>query len=360
MDASLNDPFDIGLDGSVPPLNRALEPALKAAIDAKAKPLGALGRIEELAVHIGLATGSLKPSLGNAAIVIFAGDHGIVEEGVTAYPSEVSALIAQMALSGVAGANIAARATGADVIVIDAGLKAGPALPEGATSVQKLLLNSAIREGGTRNFLREPAMTETKLGKSLATGVKAAAVLKESSYGILALGEIGIGNTSAASLVAHAVTGLPLERLVGAGAGAPPGGLEHKRDVLARAYARAPIQGGRAALIEFGGYEMAMMAGAMFGAARLGQIILVDGFIATAAACAAVSMEPNLRDYLLFAHRSPEGGHTHLLEWLGARPLLDLSMRLGEGTGAALAIPLVRMAEGLLNHMADLPGGGPS
>ncbi len=381
--------MDIDLDGGVPPLNRELEPALRAAVDAKAKPVGALGRIEELAIHIGLVTGSLKPNLGGAAITVFAGDHGIVAEGVTAYPSEVSGLIAQMVQGGQAGANIAARAVGADAFVIDAGLKAPLAqggevnailagvkaplparagdagaepagLKQNPAAVQRLLADLCMRRGGTRNFLREPAMTETMLGKTLATGVKVAALLKEAGYGILALGEIGIGNTSAAAVVAHAVTGLPLESLVGNGAGAPPGGLGHKRDVLARAYARAPVRAGREALIEFGGYEMAMMAGAMLGAARLRQVVLVDGFIATAAACAAISMEPHLRDYLLFAHRSPEAGHTHLLEWLGARPLLDLGLRLGEGTGAALAIPLVRMAQELLRTMADLPGDHPS
>jgi nicotinate-nucleotide--dimethylbenzimidazole phosphoribosyltransferase len=367
MNTRLGDPIDINPGEPVPPLNRELEPLLKAAADAKAKPLGALGRIEELAIHIGLAAGSLKPELGRAAIAIFAGDHGIVEEGVTAYPSEVSAMIAQMLLGGQAGANIAARAVGADAFVIGAGLKTRLALPaapapgdfSSPANVQKLLVNMCMCEG-TRNFLREPAMTETKLGGSLAAGVKVAALLKKAGYGILALGEIGIGNTSAAALVGHAVTGAPLEKLVGMGAGAPPGGIAHKRDVLARAYARAPVRGGRSALIEFGGYEMAMMAGAMGGAARLGQVILVDGFIATAAACAAVSMEPNLRDYLVFAHRSPEAGHTVLLEWLGARPLLDLGLRLGEGTGAALAIPLVRMAQEMLNTMADLPGEHPS
>jgi nicotinate-nucleotide--dimethylbenzimidazole phosphoribosyltransferase len=320
-------------------------------VDAKAKPLGALGRIEELAVHIGLVTGSLKPNLGRAAIAVFAGDHGIVAEGVTAYPSEVSALIAQMAIAGQAGANIAARAVGAEVFLIDAGLK----LPGG--------LDGCIQRGvaaGTRDFLHEPAMTEAEFSKALHAGSRVAADLKEKGFGILALGEIGIGNTSAAAAVAHAVTGLPLEKLVGNGAGAPPGGLEHKRAVLASAYARAPVREGRAALTEFGGFEMVMMAGAMLGAARRGQVILIDGFIVTAAAIAAVSMRPALRDYLLFAHRSPEAGHTVLLEWLGARPLLDLGLRLGEGTGAALAIPLVRMAQEMLTTMADLPGEHPS
>ena len=150
-----------------------------------------------------------------------------------------------------------------------------------------------------------------------------------------------------------------LGRLVGSGAGAPPLGLDHKRDVLARAYSRAPVRAGWDAMREFGGFEMAMMMGAMFGGADARQIVIVDGFIATAAACAAVAVNPDIRDYLLFAHLSPESGHTALLEWLDAKPLLDLGMRLGEGTGAALAIPLVRMAEGLLTAMADLPGAHP-
>ena len=334
------------------PLGRELEPRLRAAVNAKAKPLGALGRIEELAIHIGLVTGSLKPDLGRAAIAVFAADHGIVAEGVTAYPSEVSALIAQMVAGGVAGANIAARATGAEVFLIDAGLKVPAGGLDGA-------INRSIAPG-TRNFLHEPAMTEAEFAQALEAGAGVAQDLKDKGFGILALGEIGIGNTSSAAAVAHAVTGERLDRLVGNGAGAPPKGLEHKRDVLDRAYARALVRDGRDALIEFGGFEMVMMAGAMLGAARHGQIALVDGFIATAAACAAISMEPNLRDYLLFAHRSPEAGHTVLLEWLGARPLLDLGMRLGEGTGAALAIPLVRMAQEMLNTMADLPGDHPS
>ncbi len=352
---------DIGAPlSNVTPLARELEPRLKAALDAKAKPLGALGRIEALAVHIGLVTQSLKPALGKAALAVFAGDHGIVAEGVTAYPSEVSALIAQMVLDGQAGANIAARAAGAEVFLINGGLKTPPVAPASAENVLRDMLPHFFVGEGTRNFLHEAAMTEPKLSDALLHGARVALILKEAGFGVLALGEIGIGNSSAAALVGHAVTGLPLERLVGNGAGAPPGGLEHKRDVLTRAYARAPVREGQDALREFGGYEMAMLAGAMFEAARQCQVLLVDGFIATAAACAAVSMAPNLREYLIFAHRSPEAGHTALLEWLGAEPLLDLQMRLGEGTGAALAIPLVRMAEGLLNTMADLPGERPS
>ncbi len=159
--------------------------------------------------------------------------------------------------------------------------------------------------------------------------------------------------------MAHAVTSLPLDSLVGNGAGAPPAALNTSAMCWPAPMPARPCVAA-ARRYRFGGYEIAMMAGAMQGAAHLGQVVLVDGFIATAAACAAISMQPALRDYLLFAHRSPEAGHTHLLEWLGARPLLDLGLRLGEGTGAALAIPLVRMAQEMLDTMAVLPGEHPN
>jgi nicotinate-nucleotide--dimethylbenzimidazole phosphoribosyltransferase len=333
------------------PFRTGSGPALRKAVDAKAKPVGALGRIEELAIHIGCLRGTPRPVLGKAVLAVFAGDHGIVAEGVTAYPADVSGLIAQMVLDGSAGANIAANAAGADVVLIDAGLKT--ALPPQDGLISRRL------GAGTRNSLQEPAISQPEFEKALAAGRSVAADLNGMGYGILALGEIGIGNSSAAALVAHAVTGKPLAGLVGAGAGVPPLGLEHKLSVLARAYARAPVTSGRDALRQFGGFEMVMLAGAMIEAARLGQIVLIDGFIVTAAACAAIGIEPALRDYLLFAHRSPEPGHAVLLEWLGAEPLLDLGMRLGEGTGAALAIALIRMAGGLLNEMADLPGAHP-
>ncbi len=275
-----------------------------------------------------------------------------MSEGVTAYPSEVSGLIAQMVLDGKAGANIAARAAGAEVFLVNAGLFAAP-LPNAA------LIDKSIRRGA-RNFLAEPALTEQEAHDAFKAGQDVATGLKNRGFGILSIGEIGIGNTSSASLVAHCITSLPLATLVGPGAGKPPKGLEHKRDVLARSFARAPVRAGFEALREFGGCEIAMMTGAMFGGAKARQVVIVDGFIATAAACAAVAIDPNIRDYLLFGHLSPEPGHRALLDWLGAKPLLDLGMRLGEGTGAALAIPLVRMAEGLLASMADLPGAHPS
>jgi nicotinate-nucleotide--dimethylbenzimidazole phosphoribosyltransferase len=337
---------------AVPPLDRDLEPRLRQLIDSKAKPLGALGRIEEIALHIGLVTNSLKPDLGRAALVVFAGDHGVVAEGVTAYPSDVSAMVGEMMLEGVAGANIAASAVGAEFFLVDAGLKR-------PLASHPRLLNRFIRRG-TRNFLHESAMTEEEAQKAFETGIEIVRELNARGFGLFALGEIGIGNSSSAALVAHAVAGLPLAMLVGNGAGIPPLGLQHKRDVLARAFARAPVRAGFDALREFGGYEMLMLAGAMIACAANRAIALVDGFIATAAACAAMAIAPTTRDHLLFGHLSPEAGHACLLEWLGARPLLDLGMRLGEGTGAALAIPLVRMAEAMLRDMASLPGSHPA
>ncbi|KAI96097.1 nicotinate-nucleotide--dimethylbenzimidazole phosphoribosyltransferase [Rhodomicrobium udaipurense JA643] len=337
---------------SVTPLSRDLEPTLRAAIDQKAKPIGSLGRIETLAIHAGLITQSLKPDLGRAALAIFAADHGIVAEGVTAYPAEISTLVTGMACDGKAGGNIAAKGADVEVFVIDAGLRQ-PHPPHPRLTSRRI-------GPGTRDFLLEAAMTDDELGAALRIGFEIAHDLKAQGFGMLALGEIGIGNTSSAALVAHCVTKLPLDIVVGPGAGAPPAGLQHKRDVLARSFTRAPVETGLDALREFGGYEIAMMAGAMFGAAHARQVVIVDGFIATAAACAAVAIDPNLRDYLLFSHQSAEPGHVALMQWLNAEPFFSFGMRLGEGTGAVLVVPMLRMAQAMLDTMADLPGPHPT
>jgi nicotinate-nucleotide--dimethylbenzimidazole phosphoribosyltransferase len=352
-----------------------LAEALRAAVDGKAKPVGALGRIEDLALQIGLITGSSKPDLGRAALIVFAGDHGLTAEGVTAYPPEVTALVAQMVLDGRAGANIAAKAAGSDVFLVDAGLLGAPA--------PHPTLISRRMGAGTANSAREPAMPQAAALGALDAGAAIATDFAGQGYGIFALGEIGIGNSSAAALLAHAVTGIPLETLTGPGAGAPPGGISHKLKVLKGVAARARLseqQGERgghsagevavleapgtqsavSALAEVAGFEMAMLAGAIIGAARARKLVLIDGFIATACAAAAVQIAPDTWANCVFAHRSAEPGHGALLAHLGATPLLDLGMRLGEGTGAALAIPLVRMAEGLLRDMADLPGAHPA
>jgi nicotinate-nucleotide--dimethylbenzimidazole phosphoribosyltransferase len=335
-----------------------LRQKLEARVAGKAKPIGALGRLETLAVQIGMVTGSLSPTLGPARVVVFAGDHGITAEGVTAYPSVVTAEIAKIILAGGAGINICARAANVDVTLVDAGLLT--ALPPHPN-----LLDRRI-DAGTKNSRREPAMSEAEFQQAYSAGQKITQQLTAEGVGILAFGEVGIGNTSASALVGHAVSGIALEALIGPGAGAPALGLDHKRLVLAETRARAalPTGGTRSdvleALRQFGGFEMVMMAGAMTAAASQKCIVIVDGFIATSVAAAAIAIEPALRNHCIFAHCSAEPGHRALLNYLEAEPLFDLGLRLGEGTGAALAIPFVRAAEGLLRDMADLPGEHPA
>ena len=331
---------------TVTPLDRVWLETAARAIDGKAKPVGALGRLETLACQLAMISGSLKPGADDARLIVFAGDHGLTAEGVTAYPSVVSGLIAQLVLDGGAGANIGARQSCVSVSVCDTGLLL-PLKPDSRLIERRIA-------PGTRNSLREPAMTIAQRDAALANGVAIAEAEINAGCQLLIFGEIGIGNSSAAALLGHAVTGIPLAKLVGNGAGAPPGGLEHKRMVLEAAFARAPTRDASQALTEFAGFEMVTITGAMIAAAARNTPVVVDGFIATACACAAVAIAPDVRDRLIFAHTSAEAGHKALLDNLAAEPLLDLGMRLGEGSGAVLAAPLVRTAAAILTRMADL------
>jgi nicotinate-nucleotide--dimethylbenzimidazole phosphoribosyltransferase len=237
-----------------------------------------------------------------------------------------------------------------DLRIVDAGV-AGAPLDHPALVRRRIA-------AGTANALHGPAMTAAQAALALETG---AAIAREAPGEAFACGEMGIANTSAAALLAHRLTGLPLDVLVGRGTGVDDDGLAHKRRVLTAAAARVPGPlAPEAALAEFGGFEIAMMAGAMVAAAGQRRVVLVDGFIATAAAVAALALEPGIRPALVFAHRSAEAGHGALLDWLGARPLLELEMRLGEGTGALLAWPLLRAAAAMLRDMASFEGAGVS
>ena len=334
----------------VPSVSRGRDGEIKRAIDAKTKPQGALGVIETLAMRIARIQGTLTPSLRLCRLVLFAADHGIAHEGVSAYPQQVTRQMVANFLSGGAAANVFAREVGVDLSVVDAGVAGEPMDTPG-------LVPRRIA-GGTRNFADGPAMTSRQCDGAFRDGLLLG---EDISADTAAFGEMGIANTSSASLVAHKLTGVGLDALVGRGTGLDDAGLAHKIEVLRRAAARTdPRLDPGDALREYGGFEIVMMSGAMIGAARTGAVVLVDGFIASVAALAAVRLAPGLRDYLVFAHRSAEPGHRVVLDVLDARPLLDLDMRLGEGTGALLAWPLLQCATAMLSGMASFESAGVS
>ena len=331
---------------TVPALDGALQGALKQALDGKAKPPGALGRVEELAVRLGLIQGQLRPSAARPVLLVFAGDHGLTGSGVAAFPSGVTVAMVDTLLAGKASANAFARVTGVEVRVIDAGVAADLSDRQG-------LVHAKIAPG-TKDASLEPAMTSAQAEAALSAGARVAADAIADGADLIALGEMGIGNSAAAALLMHRLAPAPLDDCVGQGAGHSLDGMARKRAVLARAAARSDAKEPLEVLTQFGGFEIAMMAGALLGAARARVPVMVDGFIGSAAALLAVRLAPNARDYCLFAHASAEAGHRLMLEALDAQPLMHLDMRLGEGTGALLAVPLVRAACVLLAEVAEL------
>ena len=342
----------------VPPLSDALDGAIRQAIDTKTKPPGSLGAVEALAARIARIQGTLTPRLRRCRLTLFAGDHGAASESVSAYPQAVTRQMVANFLVGGAAANVFARANGVDLRVVDAGIAGDPIDAPG-------LVPRRIA-AGTRNFVIEPAMTREQCEAALRAGAEIGAdgatdVETETDAGAAAFGEMGIANTSSATLIAHKLTGAGLDALTGRGAGLDDDGLARKRRVLARAAARtAERLDPSDALREYGGFEIVMMAGAMMGAARAGAVVIVDGFIASVAALAADGLAPALRDYLVFAHRSAEPGHRVVLDAFDARPVLDLGLRLGEGTGALLAWPVLRCAAAMLSDMASFESAGVS
>ncbi|WP_375458266.1 nicotinate-nucleotide--dimethylbenzimidazole phosphoribosyltransferase [uncultured Enterovirga sp.] len=331
----------------VPALDPALASRLRWAVDSLAKPPGSLGRLENLAVRLGTIAGSIPPPrIERATLLIFAGDHGLCEEGVSAYPSTVTAAMVRTLLAGRASANALAAAVGAETTVIDIGIAADlPAHPG--------LVDAKVRRG-TRNAARQPALTADEVEAALAAGVAAAGRAVDAGADAILLGEMGIGNTAASALLMHRLLPAPLADCIGPGAGHDPEGLARKRAALARAAARTAATEPLSVLAEFGGLEILGMAGAAIGAAARRRPVVVDGFIAGVAALAALRLRPGIGDALVFAHRSAETGHALLLAELGAEPLLDLGLRLGEGTGGLLALPLLRAASRLLTDVATL------
>ncbi|CAJ94044.1 nicotinate-nucleotide--dimethylbenzimidazole phosphoribosyltransferase [Cupriavidus necator] len=337
----------------ITPLDDALRPELQAAIDDKTKPLGALGRLESLALQLGLILGTARPVLQRPTVIVFAADHGVADAGVSAYPAEVTAQMVQNFLAGGAAINVFSRQHGIALEIVDAGVRAPlPAAPG--------LVNCRIADG-TRNFAVEPAMTPEQAAAAMTAGM--ARVLRHAQQGcnVIGFGEMGIANTSAAACLMQRLTGLPLADCIGRGTGLDDAGLARKREVLERALAlHADAQAPLDVLATFGGFEIAMMAGAFLAAAASRMVILVDGFIATAALLVAQRLDPNVLQYCVFTHCSHERGHRALLDQFGAAPLLALDLRLGEGTGAALAWPLLASAAAFLNEMATFSGAGVS
>jgi nicotinate-nucleotide--dimethylbenzimidazole phosphoribosyltransferase len=332
----------------------ALGPALQHKIDRKTKPLGALGRLEALALQVGLIQRSLTPTLSRPHILVFAGDHGAARAGVSAYPQDVTWQMVENFLVGGAAINVFTRQLEIGLTVVDAGVNHDFGRRAG--------LVSAKLGTGTENYLERPAMSAEVRDAALARGRELAHALAGNGCNCVGFGEMGIGNTASASLLTHCLAGsADLAAVTGRGTGLDDAGLARKHALLQQALAR----GGRptdpvAALAEYGGFEIAMMAGAMLGAAEKGMVLLIDGFIVTAALLVAHAIEPAVLPYCVFAHRSQEPGHRVQLDHLGVEPLMELDLRLGEGTGAALAFPLVQAAVNFLNEMASFESAGVS
>jgi nicotinate-nucleotide--dimethylbenzimidazole phosphoribosyltransferase len=337
----------------VPPDAEAARQA-QAHLDAKTKPRGSLGRLEEIACRIAAVRGTGLPDLPRKAVVVMAADHGVTEEGISAYPREVTAQMLLNFARGGAGINVLARAVGARVIVVDMGVANAPSdLPN--------VLSRRV-EAGTRNFTREPAMSHEQARRALEAGIEVATTLAREGFTLIGLGEMGIGNTTAASALVAAYTRSAVEEVTGRGTGVDDDGWRRKVDAIRRGLARhQPIYtDGLGTLAQLGGFEIAGLAGVVLGAAAHRIPVLVDGFITAAAALAAVRIAPQAASYLLAAHMSVEPGHRCALEALGQRPLLDLGLRLGEGTGGALAMGLVEASLRVLHEMATFADAGVS
>lgn len=338
----------------------ALAAALQHKIDNKTKPLGALGELERLALQVGLVQQSLTPHLDRPQMIVFAGDHGAARAGVSAFPQDVTWQMVENFLAGGAAINVFARANGLGLSVVDAGVAHDFGKRDG-------LIDAKVAPG-TRNYIEEPAMTPAERDSALARGAALVRELAAAGCKVVGFGEMGIGNTAAASLITHQLTGVPLADCIGRGTGLDDPGLARKRALLAQAAARAGLpamaSGGSehalAVLAEFGGFEIAMMTGAMLAAAEAGLLILVDGFIVGSAFLVAARLQPAIVDYAVFCHRSAEAGHQAQLAALGGAPLIDLGLRLGEGTGAALAWPILRAAVAFLDEMASFESAGVS
>ncbi len=332
--------------------DQVLKNALADKIKNKTKPLGALGMLEAVALQIGLIQQTLVPQLSNPTMLVFAGDHGIVEAGVSPYPQAVTAQMVLNFLQGGAAINVFTLQNDMRLRVVDAGVNHRFA-PDLYLSNPNLI--DAKVAFGTRNFLIEPAMTAAQCEQALEHGASIVNVQIAEGCNVFGFGEMGIGNTSSATCLMSVLCNLPIEDCVGRGTGLDDVGLAQKTKILAQAIAYHHLSRSDAmlSLATFGGFEIAMMVGAMLQTAHKQCTLLIDGFIATAALLVAAKLQPDILHYCVFTHCSDESGHKKMLDYLDVKPLLNIDLRLGEGTGAALAYPLVQAAVNFLNNMAS-------
>jgi nicotinate-nucleotide--dimethylbenzimidazole phosphoribosyltransferase len=338
---------------NIPTVNTHLSAEIQHKIDFKTKPVGALGTLEKVALQIANIQQNPSPTLLNPHLVVFAADHGLAREGVSKYPSEVTFQMVLNFVGSGAAINVFSKQNGLNLQVVDAGVMSNfpPTLP---------IIHQKVAHG-TKSSLQKAAMTLEEAKKCIELGAKVVQDISAKGCNIIGFGEMGIGNTSAASLLMSKICNLPLSDCVGRGTGVDDEGLKHKIAILEQVLAKHKfVTNPLEILASVGGLEIAQMVGAMLQSAKNQMIILVDGFIATSAFLVAHALEPNVKDYAIFCHQSDESGHRLMLEYLNAEPLLKLNLRLGEGTGCALAYPLIQASVNFLNEMASFESAGVS
>ena len=338
----------------IQPLDQTAMAAARARQDTLTKPQGSLGRLESLSIQLAGITGQARPRIEHKVVTVMAGDHGVVEEGVSAFPQEVTPQMVLNFLGGGAAINVLAKHVGARVVIVDMGVAA-------AMEPHPQLVNRRVA-AGTANIARGPAMTRAQAEEAMLNGVDVVEAEIARGLDILATGDMGIGNTTPSAAIACLVTRRSANEIVGRGTGVDDEGLQRKVTAVENALKvnRPDPQDGLDILSKVGGFEIGGLAGAILAAAANRRPVVIDGFISTAAAIVAVTLAPQVREYLIAAHCSQELGHRLMMDWLGVQPLLDMHMRLGEGTGAALAMSLVEASCKILDEMATFGEAGVS